>query len=141
MIKANELRIGNYVEAFVGVSIGMCKICEILKDDRIIVEAPEELKQNNEKYIRLNCEEIEPAPLTPAILKKCGFKKCIDGYLHLDDVMFFDDCLYLDEGNGNIPVPHIKYLHQLQNIYHPLVGQELNIQNLISSEKDIQARS
>jgi hypothetical protein len=86
---------------------------------------------------------FKPIPLTPEILEKCGFKT--DIYLELanDDFALiyrrevkdkkWGDCLVF-EGNGgydypgDIPLWHIKYLHQLQNLYYALAGEELEIE-------------
>lgn len=68
-----------------------------------------------------------PIPLTEEILLKCGFE--IDDVLapcmHVAkewDLEWFIDGVYLDGSNTKAV-----YLHQLQNLYFALKGEELNI--------------
>ncbi len=68
---------------------------------------------------------IEPIPLSPSILKKCGFEKengmmCweYNGVKIAYETLAKFYRLY--------PYTHpIKYLHQLQNLIHSLTGEEL----------------
>jgi hypothetical protein len=114
MIQANELRIGNWV-----------RIRE--SDTKVQVEA----------YM-LNVSELsncQPIPLTPEILEKCGFErlthKTEGGYKSsiysyrgkYSFTVFFDDGkLSVSFWQGN----EKQYLHQLQNLYFALTGEELN---------------
>jgi hypothetical protein len=77
--------------------------------------------------------EPEPIPLTPEILEKCGFVIIEQGRL----CVWFEDfelCQLNSDKNklGLYWCEHytgvsIEYLHQLQNIYFALTGEELNI--------------
>jgi|LakMenE18May11ns_1017448.scaffolds.fasta_scaffold9172863_2 hypothetical protein len=127
-MKANELRIGNWVKgSFLGE---LCKVTQL----------------GHEKYHEyVGAEGIgfygqngfEPIPLTPEILVKAGFKRDKQGHYrkYLDKGRFFVlrgseydyksnshiDCLkvmYYDNVN-------VIYLHQLQNLYFALTGKEL----------------
>lgn len=79
---------------------------------------------------------LEPIPLTPAILEKCGFRT--NGNFWYDDGnvgVNNDMSVYVtaDVGDGShetgiLNLPHIKYLHQLQNLVHIISGTELNYQ-------------
>ena len=77
-----------------------------------------------------------PIPLSPEILEKCGFK--IGGY----DFLFWDngkiELAGLNWADADIPeyqfvnfrysdngIVSIYYLHQLQNLYYSLTGEEL----------------
>lgn len=88
----------------------------------------------------LSLEDIEPIELTPEILEKCGFK-----YETKDKNHFVKDqgkqlyvSIYLgdgdyqpqicDDGIMSITLQPILYLHQLQNLYFALTGEELNYQ-------------
>ena len=81
----------------------------------------------------IDSDSIQPIALTPEILEKCGFEKH-----HAD---FFIDALMLKQ-KGNLwevwlyPTPppqsaynatNIIYLHQLQNLYFCLCGEELEV--------------
>ena len=75
--------------------------------------------------------EIHPILLTEEILLKCGFDEQI---LFEDECPFFcngDFSLYCEDWNKD-KFYHdtemaIKYVHQLQNLYFALTGEELNI--------------
>lgn len=84
----------------------------------------------------INCREVEPIPLTAEWLERCGFKKGSSyigiGY-HWDgpnEISIVEQNvdkedtyrLYGSEWTiGN----DFKYLHQLQNLYFSLTGEEL----------------
>lgn len=130
MIKANELRLGNWIvfnnflspEKYIQVNatffsswLGGRNRQEI-KNDEVI----------NKYYSGI--------PLTPEILEKCGFEQdefitrdfFKQGFFNFKAVNHYEDgflviCNFMQ---GGIKV---KYLHQLQNLYFALSGEELNI--------------
>lgn len=113
MIQINELRVGNHFKwsdlASMGKDYGVTTL-------------------NNIKYHKF----FEPIPLTKEILLKCGFE-------WLEDTLCFADRLHIIEPseNGYMFIPfctndkdsYIKiiHLHQLQNLYFTLTGEELEI--------------
>ena len=120
MIDAKELRIGNYIlsdESSVEVS-SYCEFNGI------------ETTANFEG----NCNsKITPIELTHEILLKCGFEKNyrIDSGEYNECFSIFSFALmvrhnsfFVDWIGGNTEV---KYLHQLQNIFYCLCGEELEI--------------
>jgi len=86
-------------------------------------------------YRILRYDTSEPALITSEILEKCGFvnilgdvnywnlpvEKCIGGWS--EKFSYYLPYFGLNTYTGNITV---KYLHQLQNLYFALTGQELN---------------
>lgn len=107
MIQANELRIGNLVKNKYG-DIGQVDIVWL----RLVTEG----------------EIFEPIPLTEEILLKCGFEKKVNyvkGMTIQDGIAFFDDNEFGHDKEDEI---ECKYLHQLQNLYFALTGQELTIE-------------
>lgn len=131
-MKANELRIGN--------------CCEYLLEDKF--ENPDNLWSLNvidaEDILYLSkypdCENYRPIVLTPEVLEKCGFE--FDESVYKSKIygnnewIEFDkdgDCfnVFLKQGNvtGSDDVillyTQIDYLHQLQNLYFALTGEEL----------------
>jgi len=130
-LKLSELRIGNFVQ----VENGMCSI-PFFKIDEI-------LKQNNEYVVRSyldECKKIEvpinsiiSIPLTENILLGSGFIKSkyyLRGYERIGFINF-SVCLRIQNSDlvfdwigGNTC---IKYLHQLQNLYFDLMGEELKV--------------
>ncbi len=85
-------------------------------------------------------EEIEPIPLTEELLLKCGFKRTLYGShngIELSCMSFiFDEIvetknewfLSMNHGKHVMSCSHIRYIHQLQNIYSDLIGDELNFE-------------
>jgi hypothetical protein len=70
-------------------------------------------------------DKIEPIPLTEELLLKCGFEKRVWG-----NVTYYNPNLDLDRDfrvrgiDWNV---QIKYLHQLQNLFFALTGEELEV--------------
>lgn len=86
------------------------------------------LKDKRQEY---KIVDLSPIPLTPEILASCGFK---DGYFELP----FGNKLCIGSSNNGEYVAYFgeqvvtlskyyKYLHQLQNLYFALTGEELEI--------------
>jgi hypothetical protein len=114
-MEANELRIGNWINDIMG------GFCQITADDIANWEA-------------INAQ---PIPLTPEILEKSGFQWEVSDHkpqCEKNGVLFFlyeDGSIgvggwvysdYIEIGNANA-----RYLHQLQNLYFALTGEELEI--------------
>ena len=76
---------------------------------------------------------LKPIPITEEWLLKLGFNKTggtyefIDGLVEL--VFHKGEVFEVIEGQWQ-SFKHIKYIHQLQNLYHALTGSELQIGNL-----------
>lgn len=100
MIPANELRIGNWVK----ISQHQTTVSHIMGDE----------------------DFFEPIPLTPQILEKCWFrlhKDLVYIYKHHARIRITKQLELLLDGNLWV---ELKYLHQLQNLYFALTGEELN---------------
>lgn len=77
--------------------------------------------------------EIEPIPLTEELLLKCGFSKVGSNYekdwlllhTHLERQTF--DFLLYESSSRKLKATPILHLHQLQNLYFALTGEELEI--------------
>jgi len=110
-MKATELRIGNYVYPFDDINLVDEKI--IFRD--FVKVSVKDLSDTNHLY---------PIPITEEWLLKFGFKKhkaWDDSFYYLkSDVDIFE---YLSGFEHNDF--HIKYVHQLQNLYFALTGEEL----------------
>jgi hypothetical protein len=82
---------------------------------------------------------ISPIPITAEMLVKSGFAEVNTGHFPTEYVLFSpdsrvafsfsgDDLLFeLQIGEAFLQLPHIKYVHQLQNIHYSITGQELEI--------------
>jgi hypothetical protein len=116
-MKANELRIGNWYQ-----------------DNG-------ELKQVNPNTIQdvWACERTwcQPIPITEEWLLKFGFVDNIDSYYkrHTESETNFDwdieTGLYIIDDNGLVlkDISHIEYVHQLQNLFFALTGEELEVKS------------
>jgi hypothetical protein len=113
-MKATELRIGN-----------------VVKRNEVVVTC--------DFMSAANCysipEQYEPIPLTEEWLLKFNPSACPNAaYLFESEIggvwieKFIDDKYYLTDDEANmLSFIEIKYVHQLQNIYHSLTGEELAI--------------
>jgi len=140
-MKPEEIRVGNLVD-YNGIISKVSEICspKPLKD-----------KRYSDKWIielfdgagLLTCDimELKPIILTEEILLKCGFEKDDTGVgifeqdyhewyqkelLVIGMLCQSSDKLYLfDENTDTL---RVMYLHQLQNLYYCLCGEELKIE-------------
>ena len=121
MIKANELRSGNLVQ---GKSLSIPRL-QIFNDGVTRITAYGIHVIENKQYTN-----YKPIPLTEEWLIKCGFK-----YQNMLKKAYQRN-LYLYKGFGIYEVKpneffykkiQIKCVHQLQNLYFALTGDELEI--------------
>lgn len=124
-IKASELRIGNFVECY-----GRLIKCIGLYSDRFYYEAVDPHKgfRSHTAF-----EMLQPIPLTSEILEACGFDNWVGETLSIE----VGDDLYINWTNGAFEIGRSgncqggeerkMYLHQLQNLYFDLTGEELNV--------------
>jgi hypothetical protein len=122
-MKRTELRIGNWIDW--NGELGV-------------------ISQLLELEVAFKCGEsdlyksLKPIPLTEEWLLKFGFKKDTkyDWELKVNGVLFYgmcDDSQPINTGIGILNLPNsiinIKHVHQLQNLYFALTGEELTIKN------------
>ena len=143
-MKANELRIGNWVKIkdeifeegyLTGYDIYTTNEFQItgfndgssMKDCKVICfyEIPGKLFGGT---IHSGCRDldIEPIPLTEEWLLKFGFEKTSLHYLKKDGIIIQSEDNYFECFLGSIVVK-LQWLHQLQNLYFALTGEELKI--------------
>lgn len=140
MIQPNELRIGNYIYEPNSEDKDPFKVWAIYSES------------GNEKINGYPISYFKPILIAPEILEKCGFKKLwhlsqyeytisIDEEINTLHFVFHGSevfcCLSISEDNydENINVGtftaskalSIQFLHQLQNLYFALTGDELEI--------------
>jgi len=118
MIQSNELRIGNYVNLNDGLEHD--KIRQISGIEHKIVYT--RIKGCRFAQVHQSFDRIYPIPLTEEILLKCGFKIRKDGKLYHDTLSLYEADFIFNSKSGII-----KNLHQLQNLYFALTGQELEV--------------
>ncbi len=119
MVKATELRIGNYLL------------------DNKYKEADSWIAELSgwdiDNYSNNKC--FDAIPLTPEILEKFGFEKSglywikKDNWIRIWEWGIVDVSYHTERLGGDYEdrAIEIKYLHQLQNLYFALTGEELEI--------------
>jgi len=129
MVKANELRIGNKIKVYNdvatvdGVDSTTIYTTGYFDDERLLGNCD------------CSFETAQPIPLTPEILEKCGFQLAPQrisiyekGLLRL--WLGHTGCIaYLinKDTRESHYIRDIQHLHQLQNVYYALTGEELSI--------------
>jgi len=107
-MKTNELRLGNYILTSGGrlISVTIENIVKVAK----------------------NISEYKPIPLTEEWIIGLGFGKHDSTtfekngyYFDLEDTTFYNDW----PSNASTLNKNVKYLHQIQNLYFALTGEEL----------------
>lgn len=73
--------------------------------------------------------KVSPIPITKEWLLKLGFEQ--KGSFYRIENSRFVEILIHDDGidvcNHSVYLPHIKYVHQLQNLYYNLIGSRLRV--------------
>lgn len=117
-VRAEDLRLWNYI-----MSAGVIMPITGILRDRIEI--------GDGIHVKRDCMHlIEGVPLSPYLLEKCGFVK---DTLHINGAEVSFTCgmlcfIFVEDGERwtELNLPHIKYLHQLQNLTHSL-GTQLTI--------------
>lgn len=139
MINASELRIGNYIRSNPNGGDGTVIRLHTIGNSTVHGESLDgQLKNLKIDLDRWN----EPIPLTPEILQKCGFDKNEDaGNWHSPEHTIYstkgisvgvkgDYIGWYNSSEDDFYssyYPQLKYVHQLQNLYFALTGNELKI--------------
>lgn len=140
MIKSTDLRIGNWVSGtkdYEKYPMPL-QVVALMNNEVYYRYATDEPKEFNvDRFGEFNHQNSETygIPLSPSILEKCGFVLApqrqsifIKGRLQL--WMGHTGCIaYLkhEDNDTSFWIGDCKHLHQLQNLYYSLVGQELTI--------------
>jgi hypothetical protein len=129
-MEARELRINNLIEVEGNIiEVGIIKEKFISWN---VAKYPENKVWN--PFIPTNDIRINPIPLTEEWLLKFGFLKLGEGYEFWESSVFNIEFIRNHWHfcyTSNVLCTHIKYLHQLQNLYFALVGEELTIKQTV----------
>jgi hypothetical protein len=126
-MKASELRIGNLINGYSSI--------RGLNPFPIKAGNISQLQDEINGFFNKDCprmiDNIRPITITEEWLVKLGFVKSPAFYaidLYGGYILYLDNKIYLSYGDhGNNEVGYIKYVHQLQNLYFALTGEELII--------------
>lgn len=143
MIQAKELRIGDYLQSETEAwgssrsKLTYIKVESINNDGINISTGYDGCIEHEYSFDVFLGKPPEGIPLTPEILEKCGFVKTLSGsYTIMDEDCWLTTIIggynyskcYSSNTGEFFEVGQVKYLHQLQNLYFALTGEELNIQ-------------
>ena len=144
MLHAKDLRLGNKVynhkNEVVSVQQILCNT--IIYDTQINVSR--KVAANISRYYEdaydtqvievikeVDFQDIEAIELTPKVLEKCGFRNYIrDEWIIKFGNSYLDFEMMPDGLKLRHPIPSsvgIKYVHQLQNFFYAVTGQELEV--------------
>lgn len=121
-MKASELRIGNYLNG----RKGPVTVTEIRENNKV------KIKENPSNFTFGDC--LLPIPLTEEWLLNLGFKK-VGTNFELDFFVFwyssYQNCFVwrFMNINSNADPISLEYVHQLQNLYFALTGEELTLKS------------
>jgi len=128
MIQANELRIGNLILDSKGFVLLIKSISE--KNKQVSGYFPKLNDFGSDYY-----DDCRPIPLTEEILTKCGFRKSkLEGYdvhFRYDHQLLHSSVTSIYNADFSIKLDNVargvKSLHQLQNLFFALTGNELEV--------------
>jgi len=143
MLHAKDLRYGNKVLNQRGEVITVQQIhsSTVVYDTQLNVSRQTSKVSNGYNYSytmqvvdvtkEADLQEIEPITLTPKVLEKCGFRNFVRdewivtyGNIHTDFELTADGLRLRHSTPTRVP---IRYVHQLQNFFYAIAGQELEI--------------
>lgn len=122
MLKHNDLRIGNWIETKHGVQ----QVTQV-EESRVLTRLP----PCTFSMINFHYEEVNPILLSEEWLTRLGFERDNRRYSPTKflyqkyPITFYGGDKYI-KLNGNYEY-NILYVHQLQNLFHVLTGEELTI--------------
>lgn len=126
MIEPQELRIGNYV---------LPERCKLPYLTVGIFRGVHLQTPNGKVAGEYDFKQVNPIPLTPELLDRLGFEKydvngykmqitngrmliVVNNHVHMRDII---------EKTTSVELTTCKYIHQIQNLYFALTGQELEL--------------
>ena len=130
MIKENDLRLNNLVMVNYKTDL-LSKVTWIQEGSiNVIFDRQPDLVNG----IACSVNDLIPIPVTEKILLSCGFKKrksCFGYWIY--EIMFHHTVFSVEDVDfglcyfyiGNTHVTQTRYVHELQNLYFSITGEEL----------------
>lgn len=151
VMKASELRIGNLVD-IIGRSrkfhmpLGAVKMVGSIDLFKVTLYDPSKPFAVQEIPTETDISDLSPIPLNEEWLLKFGFEKRDNCYrldsgagsivIDVSDILtaILGDGVYIHSGTSDhlehgFYSAHIEYIHQLQNLYFALTGEELTVKD------------
>ena len=151
MINPQELRIGNYVEYMGEIKPIICIDSEYdaaNKSYKGSVIIP--INATDVSVRCVQCIDLTPIPITPYCLDTLGFKEETHLYpiknVHKEIIRLYkmgaiwiyftnDNLHSVCTSSGSTEHSHIKYVHQLQNLYHAHKNKDLTFKTTTHEQK------
>ena len=137
-MKANELRLNNYIKL-------RGNLCQIVSISGLISESVSAVmidKHRERRHLYGEMQDIEGDELTEEWLLKLGFNRSsyVSGFDNSVMIIYYeksnlticnwgDDKLIMSNAFSHGLRIEVVYVHELQNLYFALTGQELTIKN------------
>lgn len=144
LIELSELKIGNYL-LYKGEIVHVTSLSMDIDDeyeDTIGFCKLGETSNEVAAWNRSLYNDLERIPLTIDLLDRFGFRKFADDSYHQPAMLtwrvLYDDyekaasyctCIYPELGHRVYLNIRIEYVHQLQNIYYTMTGEELKLKD------------
>lgn len=122
-MKANELKPGNLVKS----GTGIYKVFAISIPQILAIQKHDEPKDSQQNVYQSDNTIIEPIPLTDEWLEKFGFNKFPNQKKYDMDNFWACGLRNGNEWHFEDLECFVKYVHQLQNLFFALTGEELTI--------------
>lgn len=125
-MKANELRIGNY--ATDNIQTG---VITVFNNEACVLK-------HKSGIVKCKVSDLNPIELSESILKQFGFKLVFGGSGDANVYRFGEKCNTMEVINRGYGFKYntfnsceikIQYVHQLQNLYFALTGEELTFKS------------
>lgn len=127
-MNAKDLRIGNLVQEDVS-GLSRNGIVNLIKNYRVSIKLPF-------SNLAIDTKNLKPIELTEEILEKLGFKNENINYVKNNVTIYFYDCWHFDyedeRGFNNVRLTGFWKVHQLQNLYFAITGEELVVSDAVS---------
>lgn len=131
MIQPNELRLGNYVQDRGGKVLKIDTFETTHNGEEYVLKVGQRMFVNGNEVHPLTeySDYLDPIPLTKDWLTRFGFDKYPNEVWSL---LLWSPCLIDRDGYflfamHGVIVTEIQYVHQLQNLYFALTGEELKL--------------
>lgn len=137
MLNPKELRIGNFLIA----KQGICVVVGIHKDGYTLIKYSDyypyqDDKENKDISVNVNDPFSEPIPIGEKWLLSFGFEERADLVWVHPDILWveikkknnWNPDFFCNASCGDKVISEPQYVHQLQNLFYALTGEELKIQ-------------
>ena len=125
-MKVNEFRIGNLVMCNGKSPFLFKKVTYRITDIKESIQCVNLVPNNSdEKSAWCMCKDIIPIQLSDSLLKEYGWNDVGKFYKRGETYLNIGEKSYIDTRNITNVIINCTYLHQLQNMYYAVTGEEM----------------